>query len=111
MTEKIKNEHKFQLEEMKKSLIVNGSKEENFLKVELLFFESMRLARTYGDDMDDNGFLAALKNLQAGPYQETQMKYNKSIQREKVIRKFANQLKAVFSQAIRNCYFTPQLSA
>src|SRR5690349_19845288 len=110
MKEKITPDHKKQFEETKRVLVAIGSKEENFLKIELLFFDIIRVARTYGDDPAENNFLAALKQLQANEYRETQTKFKKSVQREKVIGRFINQLRAILTAAIKNDLFTLAVS-
>lgn len=106
MKEKITIEHKKQFEDTKRLLSSIGPKEENFLKIELLFFDAIRVARTYGDDPAENQLLAALKQLQGKQYQETQTKFKKSVQRERVIRQFINQLRTILSTAIKNNFLT-----
>lgn len=103
-------EHKRQFEEIKKNLTIIGAKESNFIKVELLFYEAMTVARAYGDDVTDNGLLAAFKQLQANQYQETKALFNKSVQRERVIRRFISSLKTVLTAGTKNMFFQPQLT-
>lgn len=110
MTTTISLQHKQLFEEMKKNLTAIGSKEGNFIKVELMFYQAMTVAREYGDDEKENGLLAALKNLQANQYQETKAFFKKNTQREKVIRKFANSFKSVLTAAMKNEYLQPQLA-
>jgi hypothetical protein len=87
-----------------------GSKEENFLRIELLFFDVNNVARTYGDDPAENKLLAALKQLQANQYRETQTKFKKSVQRERIIGRFSNQLRNILTAAIKNNYLTEVVS-
>jgi hypothetical protein len=103
-------EHKRQFEEIRKKLITVGASESNFIKVELLFYEALSVAREYGDDVSENGLLAALKQLQGKQYQETKGLFKKSIQRERVIRRFISSLKAVLTAGIKNTFFQPQLN-
>lgn len=110
MNKTISLEHKRQFEEMKKSLTSIGTKEGNFIKVEILFYDAIAVARTYGDDETENGLLAAFKQLQANQYQQTKALFKKSTQRENVIRRFCNSLKSVLTAAIRNEYFQPQFA-
>lgn len=100
--------HKLQFEEIKKSLSAIGGKETTFVKVELLFFDAMSVARTYGDDVTENALLSALKELQANQYRETKLLYNKSVQREKAIRRFVSGLKSILTAGIRNEFSEPQ---
>ena len=101
--------HKKQFEEIKKSLSAIGGKENSFVKVELLFYEALTAARTYGDDVSENGLLAALKELQANQYREAKLLYAKSVQRERAIRRFLSALKTTLTAGIRGVFFEPQL--
>jgi hypothetical protein len=110
MKQSISVKHKRQFEEIKKNLTIIGAKESNFIKVELLFYEAMGIAREYGDDVANNGLLAAFKQLQANEYQQTKALFNKSVQRERVIRRFIGSLKSVLTAGMRNEFFQPQLT-
>jgi hypothetical protein len=110
MTKEITYEHKQNLEEMKRRLSVIGFKEANFLKIELLFYEALEIARAYGSDVQENKLLSALKQLQAHEYQDTKNFFKKSSQREQVIRRFITGFKTVLSAGIKNLFFTPQPS-
>jgi hypothetical protein len=63
-------EHKLLFGEMKKSLSVFGARESNFINVELLFYKAVAVAREYGQDVEENRLLAALKDLQANQYKQ-----------------------------------------
>lgn len=102
MTKQITPDHKHQFDEIKKRLTIIGSKEGNFLKVELLFYEAISIARTYGDDVEENKLLAALKQLQVNQFQDTKAFFKKNTQREQVIRRFVSQLKLILSAACKN---------
>ena len=101
MMKEISAEDKRKLEEIRKSLAIIGSKEATFIKVELLFFEALSLAREYGDDENENKLLASLRQLQANQYQATKALHKKSSQREQVIKRFISQLKIVLSASIK----------
>lgn len=103
-------EHKKLFEEIKKNLTIIGARESSFIKVELLFYKAMSVAREYGDDVADNGLLAAFKNLQANEYQQTNLSFSKSVQRERVIRRFISSLKSVLSAGMKNAFCQPQLT-
>lgn len=104
MTSKISSAHKSLFEETKKNLTVIGAKENTFLKVEIIFYDMLGIARTYGDDIAANRLLAALKQLQVNEYQQTRVLFKKSSQRERVIRRFITQLKSILSAGCRNEY-------
>jgi|GEM_PF-1044661 len=104
MTSKISPAHKSLFEETKKNLTVIGAKENTFLKVEIIFYDMLGIARTYGDDIAANKLLAALKQLQVNEYQQTRALFKKSSQRERVIRRFITQLKSILSAGCKNEY-------
>jgi len=104
MSKEISIEHKHRFEEIKKRLSEIGFREANFLKIELLFYEAIEIARSYSDDVNENKLLAALKQLQANEYADTKKLYKKSSQREQVIRSFINLLKKALSAAIKNSF-------
>ena len=104
MTKELSIEHKQHLENIKKRLAIIGSKEASFLKIELLFYEAVDLAREYGNDVNENKFLAALKQLQSGLLQDTKAYFKKSTQREQAIRKFMTGFKSVLLAGMKNIY-------
>lgn len=110
MKKPISVEHKKQLEAIRRNLNLLGAKESNFIKVELLFYDSLSVAREYGDEVNGNGLLAALKELQVNEYQQTKALFNKSTQREQVIRRFISSLKNVLTAGIRNSYYQSQFN-
>jgi hypothetical protein len=110
MKRSISPEHKQLFEEMKKELTAIGSKEGNFIKVELMFYQAIAVAREYGDDERENGLLAALKQLQANQYQQTKAFFKKNTQREKVIGRFINSVKTVLTAGMKNEFLQPQLT-
>src|SRR5687768_16959540 len=88
---------KSRLEEIRKTLTMLGYRESAFLKVELLFYEALTLAKAYGDNLQINGLLASLRNVQAGIYQETKAVFKTSTQKERIIRKFIVEFKKAIS--------------
>jgi hypothetical protein len=96
------HEQQQQLESLRKKLVGIESKESNFLKIELVFYEAMDAARLQGDNPEENELLTALKHLQAGVYQDTKKRFKKTTQQDQVIRKFANQLKSILAAGIKN---------
>jgi len=90
-------EHRKRFEEIKRNLMILGNKESSFLKIELLFFEALGIARQYGEDPSENSLLASLKHLQQEEYQQSRTATKKVAQRELLIRKFVVQLKRVLS--------------
>jgi len=106
----LSEKHKQQFEDIKNNLAILGAKESHFIKVELLFFEAITIARTYGNDVAGNPLLAALKQLQANQYQETKALFRKSVQRERVIRRFISSLKSTLTAAAKISFPEPQLT-
>ena len=92
----ITNTHWERLESMKKQLTAIGYRESTFVTVELLFYEALDLARTYGDDWNTNTLLATLKKMHEKEYARTKELFRKPAQRERVIRQFM----AVFKSAL-----------
>lgn len=97
MTLKLTDSHKKRLEEIRKEVSILGSKESAFLKVELLFYEALAIAREYGNDARENPLLEDLKKVQESVYEKTNELYKKSSQREISIRRFIVQFKKVLS--------------
>ena len=95
------HEQQQRLDSLRKKLVGIDSKESNFMKIELLFYEAIDLARTQGDNPEENELLNALKQLQAGVYQDTKKRYKKTTQQDQVIRKFTNQLKLILAAGIK----------
>ena len=95
------HEQQQRLESLRKKLVGIDSKESNFMKIELVFYEAIDLARAQGDDQEENELLNALKQLQAGAYQDTKKRYKKTTQQDQVIRKFTSQLKLILATGIK----------
>ena len=89
-----------QLLEIRKKLSVYGSKESSFINVELLFYESLTLARTNADPLS-NELLAELKTLESTLYKNTRELYLKTNQKEVAIRKFMVQFKIILAAAAK----------
>ena len=102
--------HKQKFEEIRKSLHIIGAREGNFVKIELLFYEAITIAREYGDDVSDNALLAALKRVQADEYQQTKALFRKSVQRERVIRRFISSFRTVLMAGVKNAFVEPLLT-
>lgn len=104
MTSNITEEHKRIFEETKKNLTTIGAKESSFIKIELLFYDAIHIARSYGENVEENELLAALKQLQNNAYSETKIRYKKSTQQERIIKRFINQLKMILTASCKNEY-------
>jgi hypothetical protein len=89
--------HRQRFDEIKKRLQALGFRESEFVKVELLFYEAMDIAKTYGDDPQQNTLLAALKNLHGDEYEKTKAATRKAGERESAIRRFIVALKRILS--------------
>ena len=90
-----------QLLEIRKKLSVFGSKESSFINVELLFYESLTLARTNADDPLSNELLAELKHLESTLYKNTRELYLKTNQKEVAIRRFMVQFKIILAASAK----------
>lgn len=88
--------HRKRFSEIRKSLTLIGNKEINFLKVELLFFEALAIAKEYGDN-DANELLTRLRQLDQNEYRKAKAPTAKSNQRENNIRHFISGLKRILS--------------
>jgi hypothetical protein len=88
--------HKKRFEEIRKSLTVIGPREMNFLKVELLFYEVLDIAKNYGIG-ESNVLLGQLRQLDRDQYTKAKAPTAKSRQREINIRHFISGLKNILS--------------
>jgi hypothetical protein len=89
--------HQQRFEEIRKGLQSLGSKESQFLKIELLFYEALAISRVYGNDLQTNHLLASLKDVQHNQYEKTKSITKKPGQRELLIRRFVVSLRKVLS--------------
>jgi len=86
---------------IRKSLDMLGNRESSFLQVELLFYEALNLAKAYGENVQMNSLLAALRNVQLGAYEKTKEACRTSAQKERLIRQFIIQFKkAIASKSV-----------
>jgi len=99
MITSISNAHRQRLEDIRRSLQLLGNKESQFVKVELLFFEVLSIAKSYGEDPEQNSLLAGLKNLQNDQYEKTKIATRKASERESAIRRFTVALRKLLSDA------------
>ena len=97
MTNSISDTHRRRFEEIRKSLQALGYKEGVFIKIELLFFEVLMIAKVYGEDAEKNSLLKALKNLRDDQYEKTKIATKKATVREASIRRFAVGLRRILS--------------
>lgn len=99
MIASISHIHRQRLEEIRKSLQTLGYKESEFVKIELLFFEVLSIAKTYGEKPEENGLLFQLKNLHHDQYEKTKIATKKASEREVAIRRFIVALRKILSEA------------
>jgi hypothetical protein len=97
MTVKLSIEHQKHLTGIKKRLDDAGWRESSFIKVELLFFEALDIARNYGNDEKENGLLASLKKVQSNQYEEANRPTAKVSERERRIRRFVAELRRILA--------------
>ena len=93
MTLALSLDHKKRFDEIKKRLSALGTGENNFVQVELLFFEAIDIAKEYGEDVQTNPLLAALRQLQQDEHEKTKAPTHKVNQRVVLIRRFVMGLK------------------
>lgn len=98
MITSLSNTHRQRFEEIRKNLQELGHKESVFIKVELLFYEVLSIAKTYGEDPEQNGLLAELKYLQHDQYEKTKIATRKANERENAIRRFVVGLRKILSE-------------
>lgn len=94
--------HKDQFREMQKRLIVIGHKESTFTSVEVLFYQALTIARSYGSEEESNPLLAELKKIEENEYRQTTELFRKSAQREKVIRRFIMKFRGFLSASAKS---------
>jgi hypothetical protein len=99
MTTAILDIHRLRFEEIRKGLQTLGDKESEFVKIELLFFEVLSIAKSYGENPSENSLLAQLKNLQYDQYEKTNIATKKASERESAIRRFIVALRKILSEA------------
>jgi hypothetical protein len=94
-----------QLVEIRKKLSVFGSKEASFINVELLFYESLTLARNNSDDPLAAELLSDLKYLETTLYKNARELYLKTNQKEVAIRRFMVQFKLILANSAKKFLF------
>lgn len=97
MTPALSLDHKKRFDEIKRRLSALGNGENNFVQVELLFYEAIDIAKEYGEDVQTNPLLAALRQLQQDAYEKTKAPTHKVNQRVILIRRFVMGLKKALS--------------
>lgn len=98
MITSISHTHRQRFDEIRKNLQELGHKEGVFVKIELLFFEVLSIAKTYGEDPEQNSLLAELRDLQHDQYEKTKIATRKANERENAIRRFVVGLRKVLSE-------------
>lgn len=92
------NEHKERVKEIFTKLTDTKSDESHFSQIENLFFEMIAIVRMYGQDVNDNTFLADLKKLEINEYKFIQDKTLTKKNRETKIRGLKNSIKQVLQK-------------
>ena len=73
----LSKQHRMRFNEIRQKLTSLGSKESVFVTIELLFYEALAIARTYGEDPGNN-LLADLNQVYAEEYQATKEVFRKT---------------------------------
>jgi hypothetical protein len=97
MVSQISAVHKEKFSEIRKKLALIGNKEEKFVTVELLFYETLTLARQYGDLTSENKLLSELKDIESNEYKATQEKFPKKARRERAIKHFMHRFRTLLA--------------
>lgn len=90
-------EHKERFLAIKNQLSQLGNRESVFVRIELMFFEVLQIAHTYGDA--SNTVLFSLKQLEREQYAACTAAFHKASQKEKAILKFTTELKNILRRA------------
>ena len=85
------------LSELLQKLRQTGNQEHVFVKVEMIFYEVLNMASSYGTDVNNNNLLLPLKQLKQNEYQDTKGFFRKSSQRERAIQRFIHRLKSLLT--------------
>ncbi len=93
--------HAERVKEMFTKLTNTKSDESHFLEIENIFFEVIGIARIYGNDVNDNKFLADLKRLETNDYRLVQNRALTRKNREAMIRKLKNSLKQILQKRLK----------
>ncbi len=77
------------------------SDESHFSEIENLFFEVISIVRMYGNDFDDNKFLADLKKLESNEYKLVQDRTLTKKNRETMIRRLKNSFRQILQKWLK----------
>ena len=89
--------HRKRFEEIRRKLTLLGSKENNFLQVQLLFYDVLTIAKEYGDSEGANVLLAQLRQLEQNEFTKANVPTVKQNQKESNIKQFVVGLKKVLT--------------
>jgi hypothetical protein len=93
--------HIERVKEILTSLTNTKSDESHFSGIENLFFEVISIVRIYGNDVDENKFLAQLKKLETNEYKVVQDRTLTKKNRETMIRKLKNSIKQILQKWLK----------
>ncbi len=93
--------HIERVKEILTSLTNTKSDESHFSEIENLFFEVISIVRIYGNDVDENKFLAQLKKLETNEYKVVQDRTLTKKNRETMIRKLKNSIKLILQKWLK----------
>ena len=97
MTTFLTSVHRKRFEEIRRKLTLLGNKENNFLQVQLLFYEALTIAKDYGDTEGASVLLTQLRQLEQNEFAKANVPTVKQNQKEGNIRHFVVGLKKVLS--------------
>ncbi len=93
--------HKERVKEIFTKLTNTKSDESHFSEIENLFFEVISIVRIYGNNLDDNKFLADLKKLEANEYMLILDRKLTKKNRETGIRRLKNSIKQILQKWLK----------
>ncbi len=94
-------EHTNRIKEILARLTNTKSSESHFSEIENLFFEVISIVRMYGNNIDENKFLAQLKTLESNEYKLVQNRTLTKKNRESMIRKLKNSIKQILQKQLK----------
>lgn len=92
--------HKEQFSDMRKRLVTIGSRESTFTSVEILFYDALAIARSYGPG--DNPLLQSLECLKSAEYTLAMGRFARGAQRERAIKRFITKFKCLLGNSIKD---------
>ncbi|MCU7552665.1 hypothetical protein OCK74_26330 [Chitinophagaceae bacterium LB-8] len=101
LSEKISENDKRSIDYAIRRIRAISSDEGSFIQLELLYYEVLSIARTYGNEINENTMLAGLKQIESNEYKHAQERFKTSSQKIGAIQKFRVAIKKELSLWIK----------